>query len=344
MPDGFSVRRSIATSIAIVFALVEQPSVVIGRDSRYGHCEYSHKKQPGGVKPEVYWINLNTSLCRRKAMTKVRKSLPAQLLRSIVLTHTIPHLPRLPHFPHQLLQFLDDFGLPHFRVEAVTKNDVYIPEDLWSENYFQCRMTTSFKPSYVATPRINGTPIATINDTQVSKQPTKQYPRKFYIKGLCGRNFNRVPTDNNRRKELAVTVSHLLAIRQAVYSTTATSQYALILEDDVWTPFDIDLELLAEEARRETGLPFGFIQFLNSKRISLDELFYCFTKNRQYHCQVYYNTSRWAKRPTAEQGRFLMTWSTGAYLIDRVVMKPVIGDHPRLILRPRPLEFPPCTF
>jgi GR25 family glycosyltransferase involved in LPS biosynthesis len=43
-------------------------------------------------------------------------------------------------------------------------------------------------------------------------------------------------------------MSHLVAMRTAIYSPTATSRYALIVEDDVQFPFDIDYEALAATA------------------------------------------------------------------------------------------------
>lgn len=43
-------------------------------------------------------------------------------------------------------------------------------------------------------------------------------------------------------------MSHLVAMRTAIYSSTATSRYALIVEDDVQFPFDIDYEALAASA------------------------------------------------------------------------------------------------
>jgi GR25 family glycosyltransferase involved in LPS biosynthesis len=52
------------------------------------------------------------------------------------------------------------------------------------------------------------------------------------VTALCGR-------PRNTRKELVVTLSHLQAIRAAVYSNTP-SAYALILEDDVYLPYDVD--------------------------------------------------------------------------------------------------------
>ena len=46
---------------------------------------------------------------------------------------------------------------------------------------------------------------------------------------------------------------------------------------------------------------------------------------KTYHCQHEFGQhSRWAFRSAAQDGRYLQTWSTGAYLIDRVFMKPII--------------------
>ena len=46
---------------------------------------------------------------------------------------------------------------------------------------------------------------------------------------------------------------------------------------------------------------------------------------KAYHCQQEFGQySRWAFRSAAQDGRYLQTWSTAAYLIDRVFMKPII--------------------
>jgi hypothetical protein len=69
MSNGATFRHVIFFVIALW--LVEKQPVVRGLHARYGECAYSSKTQSGGIKPEVYWINLNTSHSRRKAMTKV---------------------------------------------------------------------------------------------------------------------------------------------------------------------------------------------------------------------------------------------------------------------------------
>ena len=121
--------------------------------------------------------------------------------------------------------FLDNWGVRHRRIEGVHSDDFFIPPDLLTEDLrsFRCVAETTFTPG------------------GMMELLTRLYPRKLIINGLCGN------TNNNRgfRVELAVVISHLRAIRDAIYSDTATSPYALILEDDVWTPFNIDLGLLA---------------------------------------------------------------------------------------------------
>ena len=149
-----------------------------------------------------------------------------------------------------MISFLDGFGLPHFRIEGLARKDLYVPDDLIAGWGFRCNPKTSFTPRAV-------------NNFENSLD--QLYPRKIFMKGICG-------SAENNKKELVVVVSHLLAIRDAVYSKTATSRYALILEDDVWTPFDINFELLATELSTEMGRPFGIVQFFNSKARTIDEV------------------------------------------------------------------------
>ena len=68
------------------------------------------------------------------------------------------------------------------------------------------------------------------------------------MSGLCGRGKDKSGKEKNFIKELGCTTSHLLAMREAIYSTTATSRYAIIIEDDVKFPFDVDYEELTKTA------------------------------------------------------------------------------------------------
>jgi hypothetical protein len=99
-----------------------------------------------------------------------------------------------------------------------------------------------------------------------------------------------------------------VAMKQAVYSTTARSRYALVVEDDVYFPFDIDFESLAASAPKG----FGILQLFNSNEGSMKATWNRYKANNNYV---------WVKRHPLKYFDF---WSTCAYLIDRVVMKAVI--------------------
>jgi hypothetical protein len=118
---------------------------------------------------------------------------------------------------------------------------------------------------------------------------------------MCGRGNKK-----NTQKELGCVISHLVAMRTAIYSPTATSRYALIVEDDVYFPFDIDFDALALSA--PTG--FGILQLFNSNYPSMKRSFNSYVMNNEL----------WSLR-TMNNFDF---WSTCAYLIDRVVMKNIV--------------------
>ena len=283
-PAIFPTRILMAVAVYYyVLLLVVRPHVVFSRrrskasapqnrtNVRFEGCKYGTKRTLGS--PEVFWINLNTSVERRRTMTK----------------------------------FLDNWGVRHHRVEGVHSADFFIPPDLLTEDEksFRCVAQTTFTPRWMI--ELLG----------------RLYPRKLIINGLCGH------TINNRwfREELAVVISHLQAIKDAIYSDTATSPYALIVEDDVWTPFNIDLGLLAAEFERETKRHFGIFQLFNSKPSSLTYSFFCMRRPRNFGCTVELGSTshRWAMRYPVVDGRALFSLSTGAYLINRYVMKDIIG-------------------
>ena len=54
-------------------------------------------------------------------------------------------------------------------------------------------------------------------------------------------------------------------MRQAIYSTTTRSRYALILEDDVKLPFHIDFEAMTASA----PAGFGILQLFNSNKVTM---------------------------------------------------------------------------
>lgn len=113
---------------------------------------------------------------------------------------------------------LNRIGFVNYRVKGVSIDEIFIPPDI--ENSWNHHIKAKY----------NSDLLRNYNKTK----PKHQY----VISGLFGRK------KKNRLKELGCTLSHLLAIRKAVYSPTAVSRYALIFEDDVQVPFDIDFDKL----------------------------------------------------------------------------------------------------
>ena len=182
---------------------------------------------------------------------------------------------------------LANVGLPHFRVRGVVHNEIYVPEDL--EKYWRtawCKSQTDFKPP---------SKFDVIRDRKSSL-----FNYTSIVSGLCGRGKGK-----NQLKELGCTTSHLVAMKQAIYSTTAKSRYALIIEDDVRFPFSVDFDALVATA--PTG--FGILQLFNSNKDTLADTFQKYARDK---------SALWF-----ESGN-LKYWSTCGYLIDREVMKPII--------------------
>jgi GR25 family glycosyltransferase involved in LPS biosynthesis len=187
-------------------------------------------------------------------------------------------------------QHLQKIGLRSFRVRGLTPKEIFIPPDIESTwRTANCQVQTEWTPPNKLAPDYN---TSSVYDKYSS-----------YMATLCGRG-----KDKNTPKELGCTTSHLVAMRKAVYSTTARSRYALIVEDDVYFPFDIDFEKLAQSAPKG----FGILQLFNSNQGSMQSTWDSYVKNNEYV---------WVKRHPVKYFDF---WSTCAYLIDRLAMKPVV--------------------
>jgi GR25 family glycosyltransferase involved in LPS biosynthesis len=190
---------------------------------------------------------------------------------------------------HNMNRHLRDVGLSYQRISGLTPNFMYIPNDIestWRTAW--CKTQTS----ELIPPR-----------NLVLRDPTS--PLRNYtsvVAGLCGRGKNK-----NTPKELGCTTSHLIAMRQAIYSNRTTSRYALIIEDDVSLPFNIDFDALARSAPKG----FGILQLFNSNIDSMTKLWKMYQKDPNYLWSESYN---------------LRYWSTCGYMIDREVMKPVIDE------------------
>lgn len=187
---------------------------------------------------------------------------------------------------------MEEVGLRSFRVRGVTPTEIYIPDDVestWRTAF--CKLQTDWKPPNKLTDGFYN-------------EASKWNSFTAYTSALCGRGKNK-----NTPKELGCTSSHLMAMYQAVYSTTARSRYAIITEDDVYFPFDIDFEALAKSAPPD----FGILQLFNSNEGSMTHYWKQYLKNGH---------NVWVAR----QVNTFDFWSTCAYLIDRVKMKEVIDS------------------
>jgi GR25 family glycosyltransferase involved in LPS biosynthesis len=188
---------------------------------------------------------------------------------------------------------LDAIGFNHFRIRGITYQEIYVPDDIestWRTAW--CKLQTSWIPPN----KVEKNYFGSSNHSQFASYST-------YTASLCGRGKNK-----NTPKELGCTSSHLVAMYQAIYSTTATSRYALIIEDDVLFPFDIDFDALTKSAPEG----FGILQLFNSNEGTMEQTWKRFLTDPNFI---------WAKK---QAKKYFDYWSTCAYLIDRVVMKPII--------------------
>ena len=102
-------------------------------------------------------------------------------------------------------------------------------------------------------------------------------------------------------------MAHLLAIHKAVNSPIATSKYALIVEDDVFFPFDVDYNALAAAAPPD----FGILQLFTSNTDMMKSYWDEYQSRPDKGFWVSYRNE---------------AYSTGFYLINREKLKPIINS------------------
>eukprot|EP01038_Epipyxis_sp_PR26KG_P017215 gene17215-23726_t len=181
---------------------------------------------------------------------------------------------------------LREIGLLGYRVRGLTPKEIYIPLDIESTwRTAKCKLMTDWQPPFEN------------NQLEMYGNYTA------YTASLCGRGKKK-----NTPKELGCTTSHLIAMYNAIYSPSAKSRYAIIIEDDVYFPFDVDFSELVKSAPSD----FGILQLFNSNEGSMINTWKRYVSNPK---------ALWILRHPI---KYLDFWSTCAYLIDRVVMKPVI--------------------
>jgi GR25 family glycosyltransferase involved in LPS biosynthesis len=180
-------------------------------------------------------------------------------------------------------QHMDELGHLHRRVPGLSPSEIYIPEGV--------RSNWDKASAVVTTTEV-------IPSKAVLGKGAHNYSHALL--GLVGRKKNNI-------NEVGCTSSHLEAIRQAIYNNRSSSRYAVIVEDDVTIPFDIDFDKLVASA------PEGFkiLQLFNSNEGTMKNSWEKYGKNGFL----------WSKHFQHQIAAF---WSTCAYLIDREALKPVI--------------------
>jgi hypothetical protein len=158
-----------------------------------------------------------------------------------------------------MLKHLNFYGLDSSnRVSAMTPSHIYVPDNLNlpADCKTSVNLTTSFK-----------IPVSVIqNQTLYGRS-------KIVVLSHCGRK-------KNKKRELAVTLTHLHAIRRAINDENNTSPYALILEDDLNFVFEVDFEALLASAPPK----FGILQLITSNDYSVMNLWHVY---RRYVYFVY---------------------------------------------------------
>ena len=128
------------------------------------------------------------------------------------------------------------------------------------------------------------------------------------------------PCKRNTPNDLAIIMSHLTAMRTAVYDqhqSVGESPYALILEDDVEFLYDIDLRHVVKRAPSE----FGILQLMTSNIEAIDELWNKYTGSHEVEK---WTLNHWAN--TTGNGKYARYWGALGYIINKNVVKPFLDD------------------
>ena len=198
-----------------------------------------------------------------------------------------------------VVEHLSDMKFNHFRVEGVESTDIYAPNDILTH-----RQPNETKLSDVCKYK-------TKEIIRKGYKHMHKLSKKYLVTGLC--------TQAMRWTELYCSMAHLIAIYRAVHSTSATSKYAIIMEDDVYIPISTDYNALAASAPGD----FGLLQLMTIDLDSMKGLWAGYLNDP---------TQFWTRRDND------MYYSTGLYLINRAKLRPIIDaivhidpHHPGII-------------
>jgi len=182
-----------------------------------------------------------------------------------------------------MINHLNSMNVTHHRIDAITPKRLSIPQNILDTyQWIDCIVPRAkeLRPNR--------------SDDFLPYDPEKE----IRIVILCGRRKNSL-------RELALTVSHLIAIYSAITAPN-NHPYALITEDDIQFSFDINFNAIAATAPKD----FAALQLLTSNHVVVESLWSKYVDEK----------SIWVKKK--KEGLIhLDHWCTGAYLIKKSVMK-----------------------
>ena len=125
------------------------------------------------------------------------------------------------------------------------------------------------------------------------------------------------PCKRNTEKDLAVILSHLKAIYTAVHDEPSlSSEYALIMEDDVLFNFDVNFHKLIQSVPNKD---FGILQLITSNVEGINRLWTSFRSGNGLWSNNTWDT-------LTKDRKAVLFWSAQAYIINKRVVRSFVED------------------
>jgi len=125
------------------------------------------------------------------------------------------------------------------------------------------------------------------------------------------------PCGRNTEKDIAIILSHLTAMHRAV-NAKDDSQYALIVEDDVYFPVSVDFRKVVESAPSD----FGILQLVTTNSEALHTLFDDYSIHS--HGSKLWTRSLWTD--VTKNKKATLYWGAIGYIVNKKVIKGFIED------------------
>ena len=179
------------------------------------------------------------------------------------------------------------------RISAVTPASFHFPTSLHSG--LHCRSLS---------PDLKASELENTKNLRVSASGNHTHSPRFLLTSFCGamaKTFS---------PEVSCVLSHLYTIYRAIHREDGSgSDYALILEDDVSLSYEVDFAELIKTAPKD----FAVLQLVILEENELTRLW------DKYHQNL--------SNPWNLRDRISISWSTGAYIINKRRMKEAISNY-----------------